>query len=184
MQLTWVERAGETLCLLNHTTYHSQEANKIPCTTHNYAPRRCEGYQLPRTYVLGRQTTPSRALTLSMSWGCTLYVYHSAWSIHTQHSKLNSYEIRYKNPTCTLYLVTLWSGNNQSILWNAFNIGLSHRMVPMWTYVPKEVLHNSHQTNIAVSDNERPNVNLMASKTLRHLCSTITHASNLILFQL
>ena len=61
MQLTWVERVGEThvFSSLNHPTYHSQEANKIPCTTHNYA---CAA--LRRWYINCQEL---------MSWGVKLH---------------------------------------------------------------------------------------------------------------
>ena len=172
--------------IIQHTTDKKQIRYLVPLTI------------MPRLAALRRYTSTAKNL---MSW-CVKQLHHELWHylclevVHstctiqrgqsTHNTQNYSYEIRYKNPTCNLYLVTLWSGivTTQSILWNAFNIGLSHRMVPMWTYVPKEVLHNSHQTNIAVSDNGRRNVNLMASEKLRHLCSTITHASNLILFPL
>ena len=170
--------------IIQHTTDKKQIRYLVPLTI--MRSRRCEGiHQLPRTLSWG-----VKQLHHELWHYLCLEVVHSTCTIQRGQSTHNtqnySYEIRYKNPTCNLYLVTLWSGivTTQSILWNAFNIGLSHRMVPMWTYVPKEVLHNSHQTNIAVSDNGRRNVNLMASKTLRHLCSTITHGSNLILFPL
>ena len=116
MQLTWVERVGEThvFSSLNHPTYHSQEANKIPCTTHNYA---CAA--LRRWYIncqelmswdLGRQTP------YKLRHYLCLEVVHSTCTIQRGQSTHNtqnySYEIRYKNPICNLYLVTLWSGSN------------------------------------------------------------------------
>ena len=161
MQLTWVKRAGETLCLLNHTTYHTQEENNtffyfVPLTITRACY--CEGDTSTIKNLIqdSNNSTPYQLWHLSTSWGCTLNVYHSAWSIHMQHSKLllrskrQLLQRKDKYPTCTLYLVILWlSKTTQSILWNAFNIVLSHCMVPMWNYdVPKEVLHNSRVTQI------------------------------------
>ena len=130
-----MESVGKThvFLIIQHTTHKKKI---IPSST-SYHSRLRARYCKGDTSIA--KNWPSNNSTPYELWICLrLEVVHSTCTIQrdqcTRNTQNFSYEVRDNYPSCTLYFV---------ILWNAFNIGPSHCMVPKWTYVPKEVLHNT-----------------------------------------
>ena len=132
--------------LLHHPTYHTQEENNtffyfVPLFTITRA-RYCEGDTSTAKNLISwgfKQLNSIPALTFV--YVLRLYTQRAPFSMVDPHATLKS-----KRQVPNLYSLSRHTviGNNPIHSLKCFQYCPSHCMFLMWTYVPKEVLHNSH----------------------------------------